>query len=155
MWVLENLLWNIINSFNMTNLQNGVVIKMTNVVCESKNKSWVIVEKCRLRALQRNKTVINLFIDALHPVYNIIVGYEIQKRANGYKPWVIKGAFNLCKYMKGLKGKFESIVFDQIREYTTLNHTCPYVVSNTCYFTILLFESGIIYIHIYLGQAIH
>ncbi|KAH8299895.1 hypothetical protein KR044_007357, partial [Drosophila immigrans] len=112
------------------NLQNGVVFKLTNAVCESHNKSWVTIETCRLHALQRNKTILNISITILHPTDSISMRLQVLKKASGYKPWIVDTTFDACKFMKTKSNKLVSVVYDLFKDYSTVNHTCPYVGKN-------------------------
>ncbi|XP_062123400.1 uncharacterized protein LOC133836828 [Drosophila sulfurigaster albostrigata] len=105
----------------------GLVFKMTNAVCESHNKSWVIIETCRLHALQRNKTILNVYLNVLHPTNSVSIRMQVQKKANGYKPWVFDTTFDACKFMKDKSNKAVKVVFDLFKEYSSLDHPCPYV----------------------------
>ncbi|KAH8414241.1 hypothetical protein KR215_000981, partial [Drosophila sulfurigaster] len=107
-----------------------VVFKMTNAVCESRNKSWVIVETCRLHALQRNKTILNAMVNILHPTDSISIRMQVMKKANGYKPWVFDTTFDACKFMKNKSNKAVKVVFDLFKDFSTINHSCPYVGRN-------------------------
>lgn len=103
---------------------------MTNIVCESRNKSWVTIETCRLRALQRNKTIANIFATFLHPATSISLRIQVQKKFNGYKPWLIDVTFDACKFMKNPKSnKIGKMIWDLIKDCSSVNHQCPYVVS--------------------------
>lgn len=103
---------------------------MTNVICESRNKSWVTFETCRLHALQRNKTIVNIFATFLQPTNSISLRIQIQKKFNGYKPWLIDVTFDACKFMKSPKSnKVAKLIWDLFKNYSTVNHQCPYVVS--------------------------
>ncbi|KAH8311095.1 hypothetical protein KR044_004335, partial [Drosophila immigrans] len=104
-------------------LQNGTVFKMTNAVCESRNKSWVIIENCRLHALQRNKTILNIVLNILHPSNSITMRMQIMKKANGYKPWVFDITFDACKFMKDKSNKAVRVVYDLFKDYSTINHS--------------------------------
>lgn len=103
---------------------------MTNLVCESRNKSWVTFETCRLRALQRNKTTATIFATFLHPANSISLRMQVQKKFNGYKPWVIDVTLDACKFMRSPKtNKVAKMIWDLFKNFSTVNHTCPYAVS--------------------------
>ncbi|XP_060651589.1 uncharacterized protein LOC132788273 [Drosophila nasuta] len=104
----------------------SVVFKFTNAVCESRNKSWIIVNNCRLRAINRNRTVLNINITALHPVTNIFAEFQVFKRENGYKPWLVKTSWDLCRFLKKAYNPFAILFFRMFKEFTNINHTCPY-----------------------------
>ncbi|XP_030080958.1 uncharacterized protein LOC115483378 [Drosophila hydei] len=57
---------------------------MTNLVCETYNKSWFLFNTCRLRAISRNKTCLYLNATVLHPAYNIHARAEVYQKANGW-----------------------------------------------------------------------
>ncbi|EDW14933.2 uncharacterized protein Dmoj_GI23047 [Drosophila mojavensis] len=106
--------------------QSGASIKMTNAVCNSYNKSWVVITQCRLKALQRNKTILNVDMDFIHPVNDIDVRIQILRKGNGYKPWLFDISFDGCKFMRRPNNPAVKTIFSIFKEYTTINHTCPY-----------------------------
>ncbi|KAH8388310.1 hypothetical protein KR093_003450 [Drosophila rubida] len=99
---------------------------MTNVVCKSHNESWVTFDTCRLHALQRNKTILNIFVNFLHSTNNISMRMQVQKKANGYKPWIFDTTFDACKFMKDKSNKAVNVVYDLFKEFSSINHRCPY-----------------------------
>ncbi|KAH8263263.1 hypothetical protein KR044_006512, partial [Drosophila immigrans] len=105
----------------------GVVFKFTNVVCESYNKSWVVINKCRLYAISRNKTIFNFNGTVLHPVYNIFTEMEILKKANGYKPWIFKATMDACRFVKKSYNPVVVIIYSLFKQFSNINHTCPYM----------------------------
>ncbi|KAH8389078.1 hypothetical protein KR215_004706 [Drosophila sulfurigaster] len=107
--------------------QEAVEFKFTNAVCESWNKTWVVINKCRLHALSRNKTVFNFNITVQHPCSNILVEVQMFKKANGYKPWLIKTAVDACRFVKKSYNPFAILVYNLFKEFTNINHTCPYM----------------------------
>ncbi|KAH8302574.1 hypothetical protein KR044_008387, partial [Drosophila immigrans] len=107
--------------------QEAVIIKFTNAVCESFDKSWININNCRLRAINRNKTVFNLNITLLHPSNNIFVNMQVFKKANGYKPWLFKFTLDVCKFQRKLYNPTAILMYNVMKEYTNMNHSCPYV----------------------------
>ncbi|XP_030080829.1 uncharacterized protein LOC115483355 [Drosophila hydei] len=107
--------------------QYGVSIKMTNVVCISYNKSWVVVNHCRLKAVQRNKTIFNADLEIIHPANEIDMRVQVQKKANGYKPWLFDITIDGCKYLRKPNNPAIKIIYGIFKEFSTINHTCPYV----------------------------
>ncbi|KAM8711819.1 hypothetical protein ACLKA7_012344 [Drosophila subpalustris] len=75
--------------------------KLTNAVCETMNKSWVTINQCRLRAINRNLTTLTIEVKLLHPAKVIDVGLELKTKAFGYRNSIFK-------------------------DFSTINHTCPY-----------------------------
>ncbi|KAH8233907.1 hypothetical protein KR032_003207, partial [Drosophila birchii] len=105
----------------------AVVFKLTNVVCESYNKSWFVFNQCRLRAVSRNKVVLNLNGTLLYPANDIQAHYKMFKRENGYKPWLINNKLDCCRFWRKQYDPFYKIVVSLLSEFTNMNHTCPYV----------------------------
>lgn len=102
--------------------------KMTNAVCESSNKSWVTIEQCRLRAISRNVTRLNIILDFLHPANNIHLTLQLLKKANGYKPWLFDYTIDACAFMRKQRHPVYKMFWMIIRDFSTVNHSCPYVV---------------------------
>ncbi|XP_062122891.1 uncharacterized protein LOC133836424 [Drosophila sulfurigaster albostrigata] len=100
--------------------------KMTNLGCESFNKSWVVYTECRLRAISRNKTTMTAFVMVSEPAYNIFVRARVLRKANGYKPWIIDYTIDACKFMRNRHHPFAKIIWKLIRDVSTINHSCPY-----------------------------
>ncbi|KAH8302136.1 hypothetical protein KR044_003152, partial [Drosophila immigrans] len=115
------------HSLNICLWQEAVLFKLTNAVCESYNKSWLIVNTCRLRAISRNKTVLNVNVSMVHPCSNIFIDVQFFKRANGYKPWLIKFTVDACRFLNKLYNPAAILIYRQLKEFSNLNHTCPYV----------------------------
>lgn len=116
---------------------------MTNAVCNSYNKSWVVITQCRLKALQRNKTILNVDMDFIHPVNDIDVRIQILRKGNGYKPWLFDISFDGCKFMRRPNNPAVKTIFSIFKEYTTINHTCPYDVGKYSIFKV----SSLILLH--------
>nr|XP_032292064.1 uncharacterized protein LOC6625560 [Drosophila virilis] len=100
---------------------------MTNAICESRNRSWVTIEQCRLRAISRNKTVLNIEVTFLQPAYKIHVNIQMKKKANGYKPWLANYTIDGCAFMRRVNHPGVKILWEMIKDCSTVNHTCPYV----------------------------
>ncbi|KAH8415837.1 hypothetical protein KR222_001919, partial [Zaprionus bogoriensis] len=122
-------------SLSFASPQLGASCKMTNAVCESSNKSWVVVEQCRLRAISRNLTIFNAIIDFLHPANNIQLLLQLKKKANGYKPWLFDYRIDACTFIRQRKHPVFKLFWLIMRDFSTVNHTCPYyiiVVTSHC-----------------------
>ncbi|KAH8409787.1 hypothetical protein KR222_007218, partial [Zaprionus bogoriensis] len=104
--------------------------KMTNVGCESFNQSWVVYRECRLRAISRNKTTLNLLVFVTEPAYNIFMRLQVLKKANGYKPWVMDYMIDCCRFMRKQYHPVAKLIWNLFKDVSTVNHTCPYVGLN-------------------------
>ncbi|KAH8348744.1 hypothetical protein KR084_010538, partial [Drosophila pseudotakahashii] len=102
-------------------------IKQTNAICKSHNKSWVVFHYCQLKAYARNKTSLNINVTFIHPAHNIHLKVKILKRANGYKPFLYDYTIDACQFMRKRNHPVTRIIWDMIKNVSTVNHTCPYV----------------------------
>ncbi|XP_043067618.1 uncharacterized protein [Drosophila bipectinata] len=105
----------------------AVVFKFTNFVCLSYNESWFIFHNCRLKAVSRDKVILNVNGTILHPAYSIMIHFKVFKKANGYKPWLIDTKVDACRFLKKSYDPFAKIVYGLFKEFSNINHTCPYV----------------------------
>ncbi|XP_030560404.1 uncharacterized protein LOC115762369 [Drosophila novamexicana] len=105
----------------------AATVKLTNAVCETKNKTWITFDRCRLRAINRNKTVLNVDVNFLHPVHTADLNFRMQKKANGYKPWLGEYTVDFCAFMRKSNHPVIKILIGIFKDFSTLNHTCPYV----------------------------
>ncbi|KAH8390076.1 hypothetical protein KR200_006510, partial [Drosophila serrata] len=104
---------------------DAVVFKLTNLVCASYNKSWVIFNTCRLKAVSRDRVTMNVNGTFLQKVKNFELHYEIFKKANGFKPWVIKGELDVCRFLRKNYNPVAKLVFGLFKEFTNFSSTCP------------------------------
>ncbi|EDW92541.2 uncharacterized protein Dyak_GE11452 [Drosophila yakuba] len=101
-------------------------LKMTNAVCKSYNQSWVVVHYCRLKAYSRSKTSLNINATLSEPAKNISMHAKAMKKANGYKPFLYDFTIDACEFMRRRNHPVAKIVWNMIRNVSTINHTCPY-----------------------------
>ncbi|EDX08556.1 uncharacterized protein LOC6736070 [Drosophila simulans] len=99
---------------------------MTNAVCKSYNQSWVVIHYCRLKAYSRTKTSLNVNATFVEPAKKISLHLKLMKKANGYKPFLVDYTFDACEFMKRHNHPVTKIVWNIIRNVSTVNHTCPY-----------------------------
>ncbi|XP_030385741.1 uncharacterized protein LOC115632651 [Scaptodrosophila lebanonensis] len=117
----------VLASLVLIHQNSGAFLKLTNLVCESSNQSWVRFDHCRLKAINRNKTVANINATFLAPATDISLRLQIQKKANGYKPWLFDVTIDACKFVRNRNNPFAKVIWNLFRNYSTANHTCPYV----------------------------
>jgi len=89
-----------------------------------------LFHECRLKAINRNKTVLNLNGTVLHPAYKIGFEGRIFKKENGYKPFLYNFKIDACKFLKKPFNPIVIIFYRMVRSYSNFNHTCPYMVSD-------------------------
>ncbi|XP_050333021.1 uncharacterized protein LOC126761117 [Bactrocera neohumeralis] len=104
-----------------------VYIKFTNAHCESFNKSWVVINECRLRAIKRDVTALNINISFLHPANDIKLSIAYLKKANGYKPFVLNSTLDACEHIHKRNNPIANLLYPFFVPFSNINHTCPYV----------------------------
>ncbi|KAH8381488.1 hypothetical protein KR093_006395, partial [Drosophila rubida] len=104
----------------------AVVFKFTNFVCEVFNKSRIVINECRLKAISRNTTLMNFNATLLHPLNDVILEAQIFKRANGYKPFLYKARIDCCQFFRKAYHPIVIGIYKTFRNYSNMNHPCPY-----------------------------
>ncbi|KAH8311913.1 hypothetical protein KR044_008542, partial [Drosophila immigrans] len=105
----------------------AVTVRFTNVFCKSSNQSIYVVNICRLRAIKRNKYIFNYDATILHEIFESKVNLQMVKKANGYKPWLYNITFDACEFQKRHNNPMLKMVFNIFKDYSNLNHSCPYI----------------------------
>ncbi|EDW34598.1 GL21491 [Drosophila persimilis] len=65
----------------------------------------------------------------LTPANDITIRGRIFKKASGYKPWLYDVTFDACRYLRRPNQPFVAIIYGLFKQFTNINHTCPYVGS--------------------------
>ncbi|XP_052836214.1 uncharacterized protein LOC128252489 [Drosophila gunungcola] len=113
----------------ISDFNDAVVFKFTNFVCKSHNQSWFVFHYCRLKAISRDRVILNVNGTVLYPAYDIQIHAKIFKKASEFKPWLLDANIDGCRYMRKNYNPFLGIVFSLFQDFSNINHTCPYVVS--------------------------
>ncbi|EDW14840.2 uncharacterized protein Dmoj_GI24475 [Drosophila mojavensis] len=119
---------------------NASTIRLTNFICQSHNESWISVHVCRLKAINRNKIVLNFNATMHNTCYELSTTLQLYKKANGYKPWLYNSSVDICKFTRKPYNPFAIMIYKVMRQYSNMNHTCPYgrhvlrlqMLSNCC-----------------------
>lgn len=105
---------------------------MTNIVCESRNKSWVLFDNCLLNATKKNRMILNVALTFLHPTNSVTLRIQVLKKVKIYKPWLMDVTVDGCKFMRDKNNKITKAFWDIIKDFSSFNHSCPYMaVYNT------------------------
>lgn len=102
-------------------------VKMTNTVCESYNKTIVVFTECRLKAISRNKTTLTVLVN-LTRIYDMKIRFQLFKKENGYKPWLMDYRTDLCKLMLKINHPVAKLLLDLLKDTLSFNHPCPFEV---------------------------
>ncbi|KAH8305492.1 hypothetical protein KR018_011945, partial [Drosophila ironensis] len=111
--------------------QGAVVFKFSNVVCKSHNESWVTFEYCRLKAVSRDRVLLNVNAVVLHPANDVSVHVKMWKKASGFKPWLFDNNIDACRFFKNTYDPFFKIVYNIFKDFSNINHTCPFLGPQT------------------------
>ncbi|KAH8338269.1 hypothetical protein KR059_005235 [Drosophila kikkawai] len=106
--------------------QDSTTYRLTNVVCDSCNKSWVRINECRLKAINRNRVIFNFNGTFVNPTNSITMHSRMFKRESGYKPWLIHTKINSCQFMIKPYNPFALFVYKLYKDFSNINHTCPF-----------------------------
>uniref|UniRef100_A0A1I8MVZ5 Uncharacterized protein n=1 Tax=Musca domestica TaxID=7370 RepID=A0A1I8MVZ5_MUSDO len=107
----------------------GFTMKFTNLECVSLNESVAVFEQCDLKPTPQGAIGLNVHTKLLQALTNIKLQIEatLYKKANGYKPFLFDLSVDFCEMMaKKTPNIVTNIVMNVIKEYSNLNHTCPY-----------------------------
>ncbi|XP_017058837.1 uncharacterized protein LOC108099726, partial [Drosophila ficusphila] len=107
--------------------QDAVVFNFTNFQCKSYNESWLVFNHYRLKAVSRDRVLLNMNATILHRSYNIQIHAKVYKKANGFKPWVLESTVDACRFLKRHYDPFINIIYNIFKEFSNINHTCPFM----------------------------
>nr|XP_016935418.2 uncharacterized protein LOC108013925 [Drosophila suzukii] len=104
------------------------LFKFTNIKCICYEKSFCELKRCELKVLGRG--VVGLFLHAQAnqlPINTSSCVLTLFRRFNGYKPFLYNVTVDICSFLKNRKRHpFFNLVYDGIRNFSNINHTCPF-----------------------------
>lgn len=106
------------------------MMKFTNAVCQSHNKSLIKIKECRIRAVSRYTNIFNFYEIMLQPIYKMSVRVQMLKKANGYKPWLYDVSVDACEFLRKPSNPFVILLVKQFKNFTNIfDQKCPVTVS--------------------------
>ncbi|ALC39839.1 maker535 [Drosophila busckii] len=108
----------------------AVVFKFTNAVCKTSG-STIIIDECRIRAVNRARNTLNFQIKLLEKVTDILYNGQIFKKSNGFKPWLYKVSVDGCRFLDKPFNPVVIIMYRMFKDFSNFNHSCPYIDSIT------------------------
>ncbi|KAH8267817.1 hypothetical protein KR026_007596, partial [Drosophila bipectinata] len=102
--------------------------EFTNIKCNSVDKSFDDFEYCYLKSVNRSYKYLSLKVNLFKtPITKIKVTGIVYKRFNGYRPFMYNVTVDFCRLMSGAnKNPIAIYGFNFIKNYSNINHTCPY-----------------------------
>ncbi|KAH8299802.1 hypothetical protein KR044_005970, partial [Drosophila immigrans] len=108
-------------------LQVLASFEVTSINIVSKDDKYAIIEKCQIQAVNRSLKFFNLHVKLLQlPVRTVLVKWALLKQSNGYLPFNQNYTLDACKFMRHSNHLINNFLYSMFKDYTNLNHTCPY-----------------------------
>ncbi|KAH8369614.1 hypothetical protein KR093_000312 [Drosophila rubida] len=105
--------------------------EVTRIQFVVKDDKYASIEKCHLQPVNRSLKLFDLRIKLLQlPVTNALVKWSLLKRSNGYLPINQNYTVDVCKFMQHSNHVFNNFIYSIFKDFTNLNHTCPFNVSS-------------------------
>ncbi|XP_037941879.1 uncharacterized protein LOC119674797 [Teleopsis dalmanni] len=102
-------------------------VEFTNIKCTSLDKKFTDFDYCYLRSINRTYKYLSIKAKLFQkPVTNASVRWTVLRKTNGYKPFLIDLTFDVCDFFKSHKDSLSRLTYSFFRDYSNLNHTCPY-----------------------------
>lgn len=99
------------------------------MVCTEVPNSGVSIDKCTGKLMRHNRYHVDFQVTLNHTIKSFFIHYAMYYKFsnNEYRPFMINVWEDFCGYMNGDKKNLViGIIYPNIREYTNMNHTCPY-----------------------------
>ncbi|KAM8710955.1 hypothetical protein ACLKA7_017568 [Drosophila subpalustris] len=91
----------------------------------------ITLDGCKFMKNQKN-LIAKMLFDTIKHKTNLNhtcpfdVNFKIMRYDHGYKPFYVDITIDGCKFMKNQKNLMAKMLFDIVKHYTNMNHTCPY-----------------------------
>ncbi|KAH8369615.1 hypothetical protein KR093_000325 [Drosophila rubida] len=67
-----------------------------------------------------------MFISVVILITSFQMKWALLKWSNGYLPWNHNHTVDVCRFLRRSKHLLNNFVYGMFRDYSNLNHTCPY-----------------------------
>ncbi|KAH8270824.1 hypothetical protein KR018_005794, partial [Drosophila ironensis] len=107
-------------------------VRLTNLKCETFDKTFIQFPTCRLNVLGRNNIALNVYVKLIKlPIKRMIMRFIVYRKLNGYHPFLFNVSEEICHFMKHPNPLKVFYYFQRaVMPDSNLNHTCPYNVSS-------------------------
>ncbi|KAH8247326.1 hypothetical protein KR038_002459, partial [Drosophila bunnanda] len=103
-------------------------VEFTNIKCTSLDKDFTDFDYCFLKSVNRTYKYISLRAKLLKtPVTKVKVNIELQKRYNGYRPFLYNVTVDACRFLKNPQSNpIAKYLYGFFKNHSNMNHTCPF-----------------------------
>ncbi|EDW96768.2 uncharacterized protein LOC6536475 [Drosophila yakuba] len=107
---------------------SNALFKFKNIKCTCYEKSFCELKRCELKVVGRG--IVGLYLHAQTyqlPIKSTTCILSLYRRFNGYRPFLYNVTVDICSFLKNRKRyPFFDLVYDGIRDFTNVNHSCPF-----------------------------
>ncbi|XP_033167509.1 uncharacterized protein LOC117145817 [Drosophila mauritiana] len=113
---------------NLLLSDSNALFKFKNVKCTCYEKSFCELKRCELKVLGRGIVGLNLHAQVNKlPIKSTTCVLTLFRRFSGYRPFLFNVTVDVCHFLKHRKRyPFADLVYDGIKSFSNLNHTCPF-----------------------------
>ncbi|EDW89781.2 uncharacterized protein LOC6529038 [Drosophila yakuba] len=103
-------------------------VRLTNLACESYDKTFVDFPECRLKVLGRGIIGANIHVKFLKlPINRMAVRFTVYRKLSGYHPFLFNVSEEFCRVLKHPNRlRVFYYFYTAFLPFSNLNHTCPY-----------------------------
>lgn len=113
---------------------------MTKVICNTIDKTFSHFEVCELHtSAARHSPTLSVVVKLYQlPLTNLHLQMEFSRYDTKSSNNILNNTWDVCRFLKNInKYRALRIFYDLMKEYSNINHTCPYNVS--CFASFLMF----------------
>ncbi|XP_037955603.1 uncharacterized protein LOC119685406 [Teleopsis dalmanni] len=100
--------------------------KFTNIQCFNLDENFSHFSECRMRAVKRDVTEINIKAKLLQSITaNITMRWQLMKKASGYKPFLYDVSADVCDYLEKPNHPFINIILHSFGNHSIKVQKCP------------------------------
>ncbi|EDV95706.1 GH17265, partial [Drosophila grimshawi] len=99
--------------------------------CNATDRKIGEFDYCYIKAVNRTHKYVSLYYKLYErPITQIKLNIKIFRKSNGYQSFAPNLKIDICKFLINQKHPIMIIFYKIAQQYSNMNHTCPYIVSN-------------------------
>ncbi|KAH8417508.1 hypothetical protein KR222_001237, partial [Zaprionus bogoriensis] len=104
--------------------------KFHSLVCTVYDKELFSFDECRIKAINRFQNSVTISGTLKKTLSTVQINFRFLKRERGgWHPFLYAMTVDACKYFESpIQYPIPNLVFYYMKEFTNVNHTCPYMV---------------------------